>query len=69
MDFVASYSGYNLNSPSTEVQVQFMTNFLKNRVSNQIRITKEGWYFPAFERGLIDDYMNTVQKANSLVKG
>ena len=69
MDFVASYAGYNLNSPSTEVQVQFMTNFLKNRVENQITIKDGGWFFPAFERGLIDDYMNTVQKANSLTRG
>lgn len=69
IDFVASYSGWNLNSPQTENMLDTFISFYKNRQSDLITIDSTGrWRFPLWERKINDAINDRVYKIQTGLK-
>ena len=65
LDFVASYAGYNLNQPSTDIQLDFILNSVHSNLKDIVDFNGTmnifKWKFPRWERALIDSFKNAIE--------
>jgi len=68
IDFVASYSGYNLNTADSDIKLSYVYNTFKNRLKDIVELDNP-WslYSPVFSRKVTDSYSNLVAQSQTFI--
>lgn len=70
IDFVASFTGYNLNQPSYSDSWSLFSNLIKNRSKEfSIQYINDKWTMPYYHKGLVDSTHTAISNTYSFTIG
>lgn len=77
LDFVASYAGYNMNTPDTDTAIDLVFDFMKESIKNNFKdivdfngtINFKEWKFARWNRMIMDSFRNAVASRTSFLSG
>lgn len=75
LDFVASYAGYNMNSPNIDTAIDLVFDYMANAISNNFKdivdfngtINIKEWKFARWDRMINDAFRNAVASRTSFM--